>query len=97
MNPRFTAEKILGVKNPEPSVIVREFGFANIAIWTAAVGSLYAPSWLTAAAVAGAIFYGLAGANHLVRTSRNRMENVAMLSDLLLCGVLCAYCFGAAR
>ena len=94
MNPRFTAERILGLKTSEPWLVVRELGFANIAIGTVACGSICAPTWLTASAVAGAIFYGLAGTNHLLQKNRNRLQNVAMLSDLFACSVLSTYCLG---
>jgi hypothetical protein len=91
VNPKYTAETILGLKTSEPWMVVRELGFANIAIGTVALGSIHAHHWLTPAAVAGAIFYGLAGANHLLTKNRNRLENVAMLTDLFVCGILCAY------
>jgi len=92
LNPRYTAETILGLKTPEPWLVVRELGFANVAIGMVALGSILAPHWLTPAAVAGAVFYGLAGANHLVTKNRTRLQNVAMLSDLFACGILGAYC-----
>ena len=92
INPRYTAETILGLKTSEPWIVVRELGFANLALGTVAVGSVLAPRWLTPGAVAGAIFYGLAGANHLVTKHRDRLENIALLSDLFACGILCAYC-----
>ena len=96
MNPGFTAETILGLKTTESWLVLRELGFANIAIGTVALGSVYAHSWLTPSAVAGAIFYGLAGTNHLVQKSRNRLQNLAMLSDLFICGLLCSYCLAVA-
>jgi len=92
MNPRFTAETILGVKGPESWIVVRELGIANIAVGTIASLSLYVPQWRTPAAVAGAVFFGLAGINHFVQKNRNQLENIAMVSILFVCGVLCAYC-----
>jgi hypothetical protein len=92
VNPKYTAETILGLKTSEPWVVTRELGFANIAIGTVALGSILAHQWLTPAALAGAVFYGLAGTCHLVRKNRNRLQSVAMLSDLFACGILCAYC-----
>jgi hypothetical protein len=50
--------------------------------------SLLAPSWRLAAALAGGVFYGLAGVNHLLQSHRNRLENVAMASDLFVSLVL---------
>jgi hypothetical protein len=97
INPKYTAETILGLKTSEPWLVVRELGFANIAIGAVALGSTLAHNWLTPAALAGAVFYGLAGTNHLVTKNRNRLQNVAMLSDLFACGILCAYLAVAAR
>jgi hypothetical protein len=88
VNPRYTSEVILGLKTSEPWVVVRELGFANIAIGTVALGSMVTGSWLTPAAVAGCVFYGLAGINHLAHRNRNRLENLAMVSDLLFAGLL---------
>jgi len=92
LNPKYTAERLLSLKTSEPWLVVRELGFANIAIGTVALGSTVAPHWLTPAAVAGAIFYGLAGANHFAAKNRNRLQNVTLLTDLFACGILCAYC-----
>lgn len=92
INPKYTAETILGLKTSEPWIVVRELGFTNVAIGTVALGSIIARTWLTPAAVAGAVFYGLAAANHLAQKNRNRLQNTAMVSDLFACGVLCAYC-----
>jgi len=97
INPRYTAETILGLKTSEPWLVVRELGFANIAFGAVALGSALAHNWLTPAALAGAVFYGLAGINHLATKSRNRLQNVAMLSDLYACVILCAYLAAAAR
>ncbi len=92
IQPRYTAETILGIKGDEPLLIMREPGIANAAIGTIGAGSLLAPGWLMAEALAGGIFYGLAGVNHAVRPHRNRLENVAMTSDLFVATVLLASC-----
>jgi hypothetical protein len=96
LNPKFTAETILGIKSSESWIVVRELGFANLAIGAVGLGSILARGWLTPAAVAGGVFYGLAGINHLVSKNRNRLQNVAMVSDLFICGVLIWYCVAAA-
>jgi len=97
INPRYTAETLLGLKTSEPWLVVRELGFANMALGAIALGSVLAHNWLMPAALAGGLFYGLAGINHLATKSRNRLQNVAMLSNLYACGVLCAYLAAAAR
>ncbi|GEM_PF-4654073 len=43
-------------------------------------------------ALAGGVLYGLAGANHALQPHRNRLENVAMGSDLSASVVLLAFC-----
>jgi hypothetical protein len=51
VQPRYTAETILGVKDPDAMLIVRELGFANTAIGSAGLGSLYLAGWVLPAAV----------------------------------------------
>jgi hypothetical protein len=90
--PQYTAHKILGLKNKESSILVRELGFANVAMGLLGVLSLLVPSWQLGAALAGGVFYALAGANHVFQIHRNRLENVAMLSDIFAAVVLLAAC-----
>jgi hypothetical protein len=95
LQPGYTAETIFGIKDRDAQIVVRELGFANTAIGTIGVATLVAPGWTLPAAIAGAIFYGLAGLNHLRQDERNRLENVAMISDLFIAVVL-AGCTAAA-
>lgn len=88
IQPRYTAEKILGLKDTDAVLVVRELGFANTAIGAIGVASLMAPSWVLPAAILGVLFYGMAGINHLPHKMRNPMENVAMVSDLFVAIVL---------
>jgi hypothetical protein len=96
VQPSFTARVILGLKSDESVLLVRELGFANLALGLLGIMSLYAASWQVAAALAGGIFYGLAGANHVLQSHRNRLENVAMTSDLFVSIVLLATCANVA-
>jgi hypothetical protein len=93
VQPLYTARQILGLRTDESLFLVRELGFANIAIGTTATVSLFVPAWRFAAALVGGIFYGLAGCSHVFRTHRNRLENVAMVSDLFAAVVLLAVLF----
>ena len=95
LQPRYTAETIFGIKDRDAQIVVRELGFANTAIGTIGVATLAAPGWTLPAAIAGAIFYGLAGLNHVQHSERNRIESVAMISDLFIALVL-AGCTAAA-
>lgn len=96
VQPRYTAESILGLKDPNATLVVRELGFANTAIGSAGVGSISSPAWILPLAIIGAIFYGLAGINHLAHGHRNRLQNVAMTSDMFAASVLVAICLGIA-
>jgi hypothetical protein len=86
--PAYTARKILGLKSDESLILVRELGFANVAMGVLGVLSLFQPPWQLGAALCGGVFYGLAGINHAVQPRRNRLEHVAMLSDLFVSATL---------
>lgn len=88
IDPNFTAKKIFKFKTSEPVIIIRELGFANIALGTAALLSILNPAWLIPFAMAGCLFYGLAGFNHLAKSQRNPTENLAAFSDLFVFAVL---------
>lgn len=90
IQPRYTAEVILSLKNAETLVLVRELGFANVAMGLIGIGSAFSPTWRPAAALAGGVFYGLAGANHVLQRHRGKFENVAMVSDLWAATILLA-------
>jgi hypothetical protein len=91
--PRYTAETILGLKGAESLFFVRELGFANVSVGSIGSVSLFAPSWVMPAALVGALYYGLAGINHCFHRARNRLENVALVSDLFAALVLAICCF----
>ena len=88
--PEYTAQTILGMKSTESLLLVRELGFANVALGTAGILSLFFPTWRLPVALIGGIFYGLAGLNHVLQDHRNPLENVAMASDLFVAAVLLA-------
>jgi len=92
IQPRYTAENILGLKDPDATLVVRELGFSNTAIGSAGLGSVFSPAWILPLAMIGAIFYGLAGINHLAHGHRNRLQNVAMTSDVFAASVLVTIC-----
>lgn len=93
--PAYTARVILGLENDESFLLVRELGFANLALGCLGIASMFQPAWQLSAALAGGIFYGLAGVNHLVQSHRNRLETVAMVSDLFAAVVLLGVCISA--
>jgi hypothetical protein len=91
VRPAFTAETIFEIKDPDAAKIVSELGFANVSIGTMSVLSLFFPDWVLPAALCGGLFYGLAGAKHVFNAHRNRNENIALVSDLLIFAILAAY------
>lgn len=92
VQPQYTARTILGLKHEESLILVRELGFANVALGLLGVLSLVVPSWQLAAALAGGVFYALAGANHAFQAHRNRLENVALISDIFAAALLLGIC-----
>jgi hypothetical protein len=95
LQPTYTARTILGLEGAECLVLVREVGFANLAMGTVAMASLYLPGWVIPSALVGGIYYSLAGINHIFRTPRSRLETVAMTSDLFAGCVLISCCVSA--
>jgi hypothetical protein len=69
-------------------LVIRELGFANLALGTIGLGSILWGQWTPVAAVAGAIFYGLAGLNHLRSGQRTSAARIAMLSDFWAAAIL---------
>ena len=94
IQPRYTAETILGIKSADSFLVVRELGFANAAVGSAGLGSLLAPAWVAPLCMTGAIFYGLAGVNHCLHKQRGKLQDGALVSDLFAALVL-AICFFA--
>jgi hypothetical protein len=93
IQPRYTAETILGLKGADSLFVVRELGFANVSMGSVGLASLGSPSWVTPVAMLGAIYYGLAGINHCFHKGRNKLQNVALVSDLFAAVVLATCCF----
>ena len=92
IQPEYTARTLLGIREAESLIVVRERGYANLAIGAVGLASLAVGEWRLAAAIIGAVFYGLAGVNHVRRPHRNRLENAAMASGLFMFAVLLAFC-----
>jgi len=68
--------------------VIRDLGFGILALGCIGAGSLLYPVWVLPAAIAGSVFYGLAGVNHFLHKARGWNENVAMVSDVLAAVVL---------
>ena len=88
MQPQFTAESIFDIKDPAAHAIVREIGFGNLAMGALGLASLAQTAWLVPASIVGGLYYGLAGAGHVFRGSKNFNEQTALVTDLLMFAVL---------
>ena len=88
IQPQFTAQTIFGIKDDASLPIVRELGFANVASGFLGIVTIFYPGFLFASAIVGAIFYGLAGVQHMTVKGRNTHETVAMVSDVFIFIVL---------
>jgi hypothetical protein len=91
INPAYTAETIFETKDEGAKKIVTELGMGNLALGMISILSLYFTSWVMPAAVAAAIFYGLAAIKHVMNKGKNRIETVATISDLWAALVLAFY------
>jgi hypothetical protein len=89
-NPAFTARDIFEIEDERVHPIVRELGFANLALGLLGLLAIL-PGWTAPAALAGGLFFALAGWKHLVGRERNLTRVVAMVSDLFIALVLAAY------
>lgn len=81
-NPEYTASNIFKFKAKESLVVIRELGFANIALGVMGILSVINTNWRSIAAITGGIFFGLAGVQHLFKKPDSRNELIAMISDL---------------
>jgi hypothetical protein len=94
VQPAYTAEAIFGLEDPGALPIVREVGFGNLAFGTLGILSLLRVEWLVPAAIAGGIYYGLAGVGHIPRKNKNSKEWTALVSDLGVFLILAAFLAG---
>lgn len=89
--PQFTARNIFHLTDESSYPIVRELGYANICFGTIGILSLFIPEWRIVSAVASGIFYGIAGANHIIKKPAGANEMVALITDLFIFLFLLAY------
>jgi len=84
IKPGLTSEGMNAIKGVAAWPIVRELGFANIAIGLVGIISLWKPEWQLAVAFIGGLFLLLDGLLHITSKNRSFEENVAMYSDLTI-------------
>lgn len=91
LNPGYTRGNIFEVADENANDIVRELGFANLALGILGALSILTPAWTPGAALAGGLYYGLAGFRHAMSRSPNSQRKFAMISDLAVAAVFALY------
>jgi hypothetical protein len=89
-NPAFTGS-IFHLKSQESFVVIRELGFANISLGIMGILSVINSNWRILAAIAGGLYLGLAGIQHVFKKPDSRNEVIAMLYDLMVMLVVIVY------
>jgi hypothetical protein len=90
--PQFTAEQIFNIRDGGESLpIIRELGFGNICLGLIGIISFFNSQWRLPAAVAGGLYFGLAGLLHAFRKAATRNELIAKISDLFIFGIALLY------
>ena len=87
-SPAFTAQEIFKINDSAAFLVVRELGYWNAIIGGLSLLSLWRPDWIVPLAIAGCLYFGLAGATHIFEHERGAKENAAMVSDLWVAAVL---------
>lgn len=93
LRPEFTAETIFGTTDPQVLPFISELGYGNLAIGLIGLLSLHLRSWTPPAALAAAVFLGLAGIRHLAdggsfTADRALAAGTDLLAIVLLGGAL---------
>jgi hypothetical protein len=91
MKPAFTAREIFHLNGEESFIVIKELGFANLSIGLAGILSLFNAEWTKLAAIAGGLFFGLAGLLHVIKKPASTNEVIAMVSDLFIFLLLVLY------
>lgn len=90
VEPVFTAHEVFHMSGDDGLPLVRELGVANLATGVVGLTSVAAPSFVLPVALWAGLFYGVAGAHHVLQPRRSRNETIAMVSDLFMFVVLAA-------
>ncbi len=96
VNPGRTAQGILGLDDPGAEQVVHELGYGNLSMGLVALVAPFVDHWGILGAAPGAISLGLAGLRHVTKSGKNRDENVATWTDLLVFVVVALGLLGTA-
>jgi hypothetical protein len=91
VQPSFTARDIFHLSSSDAEVVVRELGLANVCMGLAAAASGLVASWRACAAFTGGLYFGIAGAMHVIKRPATPNEWVALTSDVFIFGVAAVY------
>lgn len=86
--PEFTAREIFRFTGTEALQVIQELGFANLSMAALGLIAVAVPGFVLPAAVAGCLFYGIAGIRHIPTPDKTRNERLAMVTDLWAAAVL---------
>ena len=89
--PAFTAKEIFHIEDEARYVVIKELGFGNISIGLIGILSLFKAGWCAPVAIAGGLFYGFAGIQHILNKPASKNEKIAMISDLYIFLILALY------
>ncbi len=90
-DPAFTARQIFRIDSPDSFPIVREPGFANLCFGLVAIFSLFLSQWRIVSALAGGLYYGIAGLQHLIKKPAGKNEQSAMVTNVVIFLFLLVY------
>ncbi len=88
IQPEYAARTILRLTGNDALLVIRELGFANVAMGLLGAVSLPFAQWRSAAALVGGVFYALAAGHHILQPRRSRLQTIAMVSDVFAAIVL---------
>jgi len=91
-SPEFTAINIFRMRTREGYVVIRELGFANIALGVMGILSAIHDNWRILASVSGGLFFGLAALQHTGNKKRSFNEVIALIYDLAVFLILLLSC-----
>ncbi len=89
--PQFTGLNLSSFKNRETYLLLLELGFANMALGSMGILSVINDQWRLIAAIAGAVYFGLADMLRLLKKPGSRHELVALLYNVLVFAGLVGY------
>jgi hypothetical protein len=89
--PQFTGLTLSSFKNRESCLLLLELGFANMALGSMGILSVINDQWRLIAAIAGAIYFGLANMLRVLTKTGGCHELVTLIHNILVFSGLVAF------